>query len=130
MTDNELIEIARRAAEFARAEFSGYKVGAAILAADGRVFTGCNVESSSYGLTICAERTALVKALSESAEILEKIAVVTPGKKPAAPCGACRQLLYDYAPALEVILAGSGAAFIKLPLLDLMPMPFGRENLL
>ncbi len=130
MTDNELIEIARKAAESARAEFSGYKVGAAILAADGRVFTGCNVESSSYGLTICAERTALVKALSEGAEILEKIAVVTPGKKPVAPCGTCRQLLYDYAPAMEVILAGIGSSFVKLPLLDLMPMPFGKENLL
>jgi len=129
MTDDELVECARRAAEFAAAELSGYKVGAAILAADGRVFTGCNVESSSYGLTICAERTALVKALSEGAVILERIAVVTAGKKPAAPCGACRQMLYDYAPAIEVIFAASGDSFVKLPLLDLLPMPFGKEDL-
>ena len=113
----------------AKAEYSGFKVGAAILCQDGAVFTGCNIESSSYGLTVCAERVALWKALSEGKEGFTKIAVVTGNEKPAAPCGACRQVLWDYAPNIEVIMAGTSSETIVKKLADIFPLPFDKKEL-
>jgi cytidine deaminase len=103
-------------------------VGAAILSADGRIFTGCNIESSSFGLTICAERCALFNALSEGSIEFLKIAIVSESESPVAPCGACRQLLWDYAPNIEVVMVGSGKSIVRKKLAEIYPLPFGREN--
>ncbi|MBC8277851.1 MAG: cytidine deaminase [FCB group bacterium] len=129
MKDTELIDAARKASALAKAEYSGFKVGAAILCADGEVFTGCNIESSSYSLTVCAERVALWKALSEGAEEFIRIAVVTGNEKPTAPCGACRQVLWDFAPKIEVIMAGTSAETIVRKLADIFPLPFDKKEL-
>ena len=129
MTDSELIASAKAASLQARAEYSGFKVGAAILSADGEVFTGCNIESSSYGLTVCAERVAIWKALSEGVDEFVKIAVVTGSEKPVAPCGACRQVLWDYAADIEVIMAGTSDEIKRVKLTDLIPLPFDKKEL-
>lgn len=126
---SELIDLAKAARENARAEYSGFRVGAALETADGRVFTGSNVESSSYGLTICAERVALVKALSEGADGFTRLVVVTEADPPAAPCGACRQLLWDYARSLEIILVGSKGEPVVTTIEELFPKAFGKEDL-
>jgi len=127
--DIDLINSASEIRKNARAPYSHFKVGAALLAADGRVFTGVNVESSSYGLTICAERIALGKALSEGADKFSKIAIVVDSKKLVPPCGACRQLLYDYAPELEVIISNGKGQSKKYKLIELFPEPFGMSFL-
>ena len=121
---NDLIEAARAARERARAPFSGFKVGAAIEVSDGRVFTGCNVENASYGLTICAERVAIFKALSEGAERFTRVAVVADTGNPTPPCGACRQILWEYAGDVEVILANLGGETSRYRMADLLPLPF------
>ena len=121
---NDLIEAARAARERARAPFSGFKVGAAIEASDGRVFTGCNVENASYGLTICAERVAIFKALSEGAERFTRVAVVADTGNPTPPYGACRQILWEYAGDVEVILANLGGETSRYRMADLLPLPF------
>jgi len=97
--------------------------------ADGQVFVGSNVESSSYGLSVCAERVALFKALSEGVANFERIAIATDCNRPAAPCGACRQLLHDYAPGIEIVLAGNSEETVILSLDDLYPHPFGEGDL-
>jgi cytidine deaminase len=124
-----LIDAARQARQHARAGYSHYPVGAALLAADGRIFTGVNVESSSYGLSVCAERVALFKALSEGATIFTHLAVVTDSNPPASPCGACRQLLWDYARNLMISLTGSDGVSQTTTLEELLPKPFGSENM-
>lgn len=129
MKNSQLIGLAMKASALAKADYSGFKVGAAILCRDGTVFTGCNIESSSYGLTVCAERVALWKALSEGKEDFTRIAVVTPNEKPAAPCGACRQVLWDYAPDIEVIMAGTSSEIIVKKLADIFPLPFDKKEL-
>ena len=101
ITDGELLELARRALEYSYSPYSHYAVGAALLCADGRVFTGCNIENSSFGLTNCAERTALFKAVSEGAREFTAIAIASNGSMPY-PCGACRQALNEFAPELRV----------------------------
>jgi cytidine deaminase len=125
----ELIEAADEARRFARARYSNYRVGAAIQAKDGRIFTGVNVESSSYGLTVCAERVALLKALSEGADDFVRIAIITDSDPPASPCGACRQLLWDYAKGLDVILVGKKKEPVTTTLAALYPRAFGGKDL-
>jgi cytidine deaminase len=125
---NELIQQALTAREFSRAKYSGFTVGAALKSRDGRVFTGCNVESSSYGLTICAERVALVKALSEGVSEFSAIAIVGPHEAHCPPCGACRQLLYDYAPDIAVIMT-DGTNEQTISLRDLLPLAFEENQL-
>ena len=102
MEDKELYRIAEKAFENAYAPYSNFKVGAALLAADGSVFTGVNVENSTYGATICAERAAVAKAVSEGAREFSKIAVASSGGG-AWPCGICRQFMYEFSPDLRVI---------------------------
>ncbi|MBX3432391.1 MAG: cytidine deaminase [Pirellulales bacterium] len=99
----ELINAARAAAAHAHAPYSHFHVGAAVETADGRVFVGCNVENASYGLTICAERGAICTAVAAGATQIKRVAVVAPGAP--SPCGACRQVLAEFGPAMEVILA-------------------------
>lgn len=124
-----LLDAARSAREFAAAEFSNFKVGAALLAADGRVFTGCNVENATYGLTVCAERVALFKAISEGVRQFTTIAVVADTEAPTPPCGACRQLLWEFGGDLEVILGNLTAETGRHRLRDLFPLPFDARLL-
>jgi cytidine deaminase len=119
-----LVAAATTVRERAVAPYSRFQVGAALLAADGRIFTGCNVESSSFGLTICAERTAVVKALSEGARAFRAIAVVTGAGEPTSPCGACRQVLWDQCRDIAVVMATTGGALEETTLATLLPRAF------
>ena len=124
-----LVAAARRAREFAVATFSGFKVGAALETADGTIVTGCNVENATYGLTICAERVAMFKALSEGHRHFVRIAIVADTAAPTPPCGACRQILWEFGGNLEIILANLDAETGRHVLQDLLPMPFDRSLL-
>lgn len=119
-----LIAKAKEVAARAYAPASGFAVGAALLASDGRVFVGCNVENSSYGLTSCAERNALCHAVAEGVREFEAIAICTPLEQPGSPCGACRQVLAEFANDLDVILVGSGGAVVETTLAELLPNAF------
>ena len=124
-----LVEAARAARLHAHAPFSRFQVGAALLGTDGRVFIGCNVENATYGLTVCAERVAVFKAVSEGCRSFTRIAVVADTNEPTPPCGACRQILWEFGGDLEVILANltSGQAVYRLR--DLLPYPFDARLL-
>ena len=126
VTDDELIRMAKEAMAFSYSPYSHFKVGAALLAKDGRVFTGCNIENSSYGATNCAERTALFKAVSEGALEFSVIAI-TAEKSLAWPCGICRQALNEFAPDLRVIVA-CGDERAEANLADLLPHGFGPKQ--
>lgn len=128
MEAKELINSALKAREFAHALYSNFKVGAALLSSSGKVYTGSNVESSSYGLTICAERVALVKALSEGETEFESIAVVSVSG--ASLCGACRQLLWDYAKDIPVYMSDLEMNFVERNLSVLLPYPFDNSQLI
>jgi cytidine deaminase len=125
---SDLATQARAAMRHAWAPYSEFKVGAAIEADDGRVFTGCNVESASYGLTICAERMALGAAVVAGARRLKRVMVTTEVDPPAAPCGACRQLLAEFGLDLEVIAMGP-ASERRWTLAALLPDAFTKETL-
>jgi cytidine deaminase len=103
--ESQWIEAAKAARELAHAPFSNFKVGAALHTRSGKVFTGCNVENASYGLTICAERTAIVKAISEGEKEFDAITVVTDTDKLTPPCGACRQFIWEFCGDIPVIMA-------------------------
>jgi cytidine deaminase len=125
MTDvAALIEAAFRVRENAHAPFSNFRVGAALEDASGRVYTGCNIENATYGLTVCAERVAVFKAISEGARSFLRIAVVAGTDTLTPPCGACRQILWEFCGDIEVILANPRGAVEKLRLRDLLPRPF------
>ena len=124
----ELIGRAREVMRHAHAPYSKFHVGAALEAADGRIFVGTNVESASYGLTICAERMALGAAVAAGARKFTRIAVTTAVDPPAAPCGACRQLLAEFGLDLEVISAGPKSER-RWTLGELLPAAFTRESL-
>ncbi|MDA3793201.1 MAG: cytidine deaminase [Elusimicrobia bacterium] len=103
MDNKKLIETAKKYRERAYAPYSNFKVGAALLADNGKVYGGCNVENSSYGLTICAERAAIASAVSEGMKKIEKIAIVTSGKEVSKPCGACRQVIIEFGRNAQVL---------------------------
>jgi cytidine deaminase len=126
---SELIAIAQRARRHARAEYSKFKVGAALETVDGDIFTGCNIENSTYGLTICAERVAMFKALSEGQKKFRRIAVAFDTHAPTPPCGACRQVLWEFAGDIEIILATLKGRSTSHHLGDLLPMPFDKRFL-
>lgn len=125
----ELIEAARAARERAVATFSGFAVGAALEAADGTIVTGCNIENATYGLTVCAERVAMFKALSEGHREFRRIAVVGATASPTPPCGACRQILWEFGGDLEIVLANLERETGRYRLSDLLPLPFDRRLL-
>jgi cytidine deaminase len=125
----DLIDAARRAREHADAAFSRFKVGAALEAADGTVFTGCNIENATYGLTICAERVAMFKAISEGHRAFTRIAIVADTKTPTPPCGACRQILWEFGGNLEIELANLEESKGSYELKDLLPLPFDARLL-
>ena len=119
-----LVQAARDARLRAQAPFSGFKVGAALESPGGIVTTGCNIENASYSLTVCAERVALVKALSEGITTFTRIVVVADTDAPTPPCGPCRQLLWEYAGDIEVIIANTKTTLNSYRLADLLPLPF------
>jgi cytidine deaminase len=125
----DLIAAARRARENAAAAFSHFKVGAALESADGTVFTGCNVENATYGLTICAERVAMFKALSEGHRAFTRIAIVADTEAPTPPCGACRQILWEFGGNLEILLANLTEEKGRYRLETLLPLPFDARLL-
>jgi cytidine deaminase len=127
--DIDLVSAARRAREFADAAYSHFKVGAALEAADGTVITGCNVENATYGLTVCAERVAMFKALSDGHRAFTRIAVVADTDAPTPPCGACRQILWEFGGNLEVVLANLTEHKGSHRLKDLLPLPFDARLL-
>ncbi len=124
-----LIAAARRAREHAVATFSGFKVGAALETREGVVVTGCNVENATYGLTVCAERVAMFKALSEGHRHFTRVAVVADTDAPTPPCGACRQILWEFGGDLEVLLANLTESKGVHRLKDLLPLPFDARLL-
>ncbi|MBK7875947.1 MAG: cytidine deaminase [Planctomycetes bacterium] len=113
----------------AHSPYSGVRVGAALLTNDGRAFTGCNVENASYGLTLCAERVAVVKAVSEGATRFTTIAIASSTKEPLMPCGACRQTLQEFAPGLRVLVAGPRGPVREARLDELLPHAFSPRDL-
>ena len=124
MTDLELLELARAAAANSYSPYSRFPVGAALECADGTVFTGCNVENAAYGDTICAERTAAVKAVSEGRRDFVRIAIWGDSKEYCYPCGSCRQFLQEFNKEMTVICAKGDGSFVSHPLIEMMPFVF------
>jgi cytidine deaminase len=129
MTTDQLVEAALQARLNAFAPYSNYKVGAALLAGSGKVYTGCNVENATYGLSVCAERVALLKAISEGERRFTRIAVSSESEPPATPCGSCRQLLWEFAGDIEVILVNPQGHRATHQLKTLFPEAFDRSFL-
>ncbi len=127
MDPTELISIARQVRRRAYAPYSHYKVGAALLGKSGTVYTGCNVENASYGHTVCAERTAVLKAVSEGETEFEAVAVVT--KNGGSPCGACRQVLSEFSPELIIYIADKNGEYRTTTLKELLPDSFTPAHL-
>ena len=138
MTNNphdwsQLIEAAWQAREHAHAPYSGFQVGAAVETADGRIYGGCNIENVSYGLTNCAERTAMFQAIANGAKKLVRMAVCADTPEPVAPCGACRQVMVELGPQMELLLINKSGKQIYTTVEELMPYCFDdfpqlREN--
>lgn len=125
----KLIGAAARARKNAYAPYSKFKVGAAVLSKSGRIFGGCNVENASYGLTCCAERTAIFKAVSEGQHQLTAIAIVFDDQALGSPCGACRQVIREFGIGMQVVLANLKGGYKIMSIDQLMPLSFGPENL-
>ena len=125
VSDDDLVAAARRARENAYAPYSGFKVGAAVASEDGRVFSGCNVEIVSYGLTCCAERTAIFKAVSEGCRSFTRIAIVAGDHSPATPCGACRQVIQEFAPRARIIMEDLEGHRMEGTIQEYLPNAFG-----
>ena len=124
---SQLYDIAQKVSRNAYAPYSGFKVGAALLTEDGRVYSGVNIENSSYGATICAERTAFVKAISEGEKQFTAIAVYAEGEE-AIPCGICRQFMYEFAPEIMVITGTSRDELNVRTLTELLPVGFSLKG--
>ena len=124
MTDEKLLEMAVEMRRYSYVPYSHYAVGAALLGKDGRVFTGCNVENAALGSTICAERTAACKAVSEGHRDFARIAVYGDGEGYCYPCGACRQFLAEFAPEMEVLSAKGGGRYVSYKLSEMLPYTF------
>jgi cytidine deaminase len=127
--DDAILAAARAAREFAQAHYSKFKVGAALETVEGVIVSGCNIENATYGLTLCAERVALVKALSEGHSVFTRIAVVADTKTPTPPCGPCRQLLWEYCGDVEILLGNLESLTGRYRLSSLLPLPFDRRLL-
>ena len=126
MTDQELVELAFTMLDRSYAPYSNFPVGAALEGSDGVVYTGCNVENAAYGSCICA---ALVKAVSEGCRSFRRLAVVGNSADYCWPCGSCRQMLYEFAPDLEILAANKDHQFVKYTLRQLLPCGFGPDTL-
>ena len=128
-TEDELLAAARAARAQAIAPFSGFAVGAALETGTGEIITGCNIENASYGLTICAERVAIFKALSEGKRAFTRIVVVADTPSPTPPCGACRQIIWEFCGDIDVIIANLTEVKLTLRMKDLLPLPFDKSLL-
>ena len=129
MDENEVVQRLKEIKSQALAEYSGFHVGALLVTDNGKWISGFNIESSSYGLTICAERVALFKALSEGYRQFQRIYIMSDDDEPCPPCGACRQVLLDYAPDIEVVMVGNSGKVIRKKLKELLPLAFNKERL-
>ena len=130
MTEKDLlIEAAKQARENAHAPYSNFRVGAALRSTSGRIFGGCNVENATYGLTICAERVAIFKAISEGERGFSAIAVVTDTEAPTPPCGACRQLIWEFCGDIPVSMANLDGKIEVMQMRELFPRAFDDSNL-
>ncbi len=127
--DEALILAAKQARENAYAPFSNFRVGAALRASSGRIFNGCNVENATFGLTICAERVAIFKAISEGERGFDAIAVVTDSDILTPPCGACRQLIWEFCGDVPVIITNLKGKREVIAMRELFPKPFDSSNL-
>jgi cytidine deaminase len=123
-TEERLVAAATRARQNAVSKRSGFSVGAAIEDAEGKIWGGCNVENSTYGLTVCAERVAIWKALSEGVRNFRAVAVVTGAADPTPPCGACRQILWEFAGDVPIVSATTGGSRKRYRLSEIFPEPF------
>ena len=128
--DRDLLTAALKAQKRAHCPFSRYPVGAAVRTTSGEIFTGCNVESASFSLTCCAERVAVFKAISEGHKQFVACSIVTVEGTPAPPCGACRQVLYEFGPSMRIVLGNPEGDVRVLKLADLFPEGFTSEQLL
>lgn len=126
----ELLEAARQVRQHAHAPYSTFRVGAAVKGASGRIYTGCNIEISSYSHTCCAERVAVFKAVSEGERELVACAVITDVSPPAPPCGACRQVLHDFGPRMTVLMANTSGEQVSAQLSELLPNAFTPDKVL
>lgn len=128
-TIENLVISARDARENAYAPYSGFKVGAAVICDSGRVYTGCNVENASYGLSVCAERVAILKAVSEGEKHINAVAIVTDTDEPASPCGACLQVIAEFSQDdnPEIIISNLNLEYEKKSLGDYLPKPFNLK---
>lgn len=124
-----LIRAAREVSQNAYCRYSEFQVGAAVLGESGIIYRGCNVENASYGLTICAERNAVCRAIADGEKKLQAVAIYTPTSTPTAPCGACRQLLNEFGPKMPVLCVCNGKQQIKTTLAKLLPEAFGPRDL-
>lgn len=129
ITVGDLVAAARKARELAVAPYSRFKVGAALETADGTIVTGCNIENSTYGLTLCAERVAVFKAVSEGHRAFTRVAVVADTQDPTPPCGPCRQILWEFCGDIEVVLANLTEEKGTYRLRELLPLPFDARLL-
>ena len=130
MDYKKLVKQAQAARKHSHSPYSQFRVGAALLTRKGKVYTGCNIEVSSFGLTICAERTAIFKAISEGEKRFAAIAIATDEDNFTTPCGACRQVLMDLAGNIDFIMSKKNGDVRLMKMSDLIPFPFGPKNLL
>ena len=128
-SDASLIAAAADARTRALARYSGFLVGAALETSDGDIITGCNIENATYGLTLCAERVALVKALSDGRAVFTRLAVVADTPTPTPPCGTCRQFLWEYCGDIDIIISNLDGATVRYRLSTLLPLPFDSRLL-
>jgi len=126
----KLIKEAEKARKKAYTPYSKFQVGAAVLCADGKMFSGCNIENASFGLTVCAERVAIYKAISEGSTKFEAIAVIGDTNKPCSPCGACRQVISEFGEDIPLIMANLKEDVKIIQIKELLPEAFGKNDLL
>ena len=126
----KLFKEAKKAREKAYTPYSKFKVGAAVLTTDGKIFTGCNIENASFGLTVCAERVAILKAISEGSYKFEAMAIIGDTKRPCSPCGACRQVISEFGEDIKIAMSNlKGDVKIK-KISELLPEAFNKNDLL
>jgi cytidine deaminase len=128
-TLKDLVARARNASEHAYCPYSKFRVGAALLTEDDRIFSGCNVENASYGLTICAERNAVFQMVAQARNMIRALVVYTPTPKPTTPCGGCRQVINEFGPDALIISVCDGPEVLRKKLSELLPAAFGPANL-
>ena len=126
---NELVEQARSAQQRSYSPYSNFRVGAALQGASGKVYQGCNVENASYRVTTCAEQAAIASAVASGEQQFTRLAIIADSDGPAAPCGACRQTLVEFAPDLEIYSVGRTGATQRWNINELIPMAFTRKSL-